>query len=195
MEEHREILRILRAQSGDIKALDELLRSVERPLFRLVHRIVCHQEVAEDVLQDVFILICRNLTFLRDPEHFLSWAYRIAARQATRRARRESRTPVGLDDRALAQLPDPDVPDPLREVMKDRLPALVNQIPPAGRAVLALHYLDDLTLPEVADVLEIPLGTVKSRLSYGLGLLRQMLGSGESSGTEPSTSGNTHEAS
>ena len=78
MSPHDEVIDVLLAQSGDIGALDRLLRSIQEPLFLRVLSIVAERELAEDVVQDVFILLLRKLGWLRDPRHFRAWAFRIA---------------------------------------------------------------------------------------------------------------------
>ena len=65
--------------------------------------------------------------------------------------------------------------DPLRHIQQVQLNELIPAVPPASRSVRALHYSEDLTLPEVAEILGIPIGTVKSRLAYGLKYLRDKL--------------------
>src|SRR5262249_26250158 len=79
--------RVLLAQSGDREALDALLRDVQGPLYGYLVGLVGHGHLAEDILQDVFVLICRKLAWLRVPEVFRPWAYRIASREAFRRLR------------------------------------------------------------------------------------------------------------
>lgn len=179
-------LRVLSAQSGDRQALDELLREVQAPLFRCIRAITGQRELAEDVLQDVLVILCRQLVWLREPRLFRAWSYRIASREALRRLARERRAPL-VDDQALEQLPDAALPDPVRRGLAARMPALVAELTPACRPVLALHYLEELTLPEVADILGLPLGTVKSRLAYGLRLLRDRLQPGPANGAAPQT--------
>jgi RNA polymerase sigma-70 factor (ECF subfamily) len=152
-----------------------LLRSVQEPLFLRIRAIVRHHEAAEDVLQDVFILIHGKLGWLREPRHFRAWAFRIDAREAFLSVAKDRRRPGANAVAALGGLEDPTRPDPLRAVEKERMPGLVGDLPAGSRAVLTLHYLDDLPLTEVADVLGLPVGTVKSRLSYGLRLLRERL--------------------
>ncbi len=177
-------LRVLRAQSGDRQALDDLLREVQGPLFRCIRAITAQRELAEDVLQDVLVILCRQLVWLREPRLFRAWSYRIASREALRRLGRERRVPL-TEVGALERLPGVALPDPVRRDLAARLPALVAELTPACRPVLALHYLEELTLPEVADILGLPLGTVKSRLAYGLRLLRGRLQLGPPSGAAP----------
>jgi RNA polymerase sigma-70 factor (ECF subfamily) len=161
---------IARAQCGDRDALEQLLRSVQAPLYRFVHRIV-GPELAEDVLQDVLITIARKLNWLSEPRLFRAWAFRVASRAAFRQLKKETRHgPHETDDAVLDAIPAPSKPLP-----EDQLNALLDDatLSPASRAVLILHFAHDMTLEDVAAVLELPLGTVKSRLAYGLKALRR----------------------
>ena len=87
---------VLRAQSGDRQALDSLFRAVQSPLYRYLLRLLSDPSLAEDVLQDVFLLIYRKLRWLRDPRLFRCWAYRIASREAFRKLKKERRWRQGL---------------------------------------------------------------------------------------------------
>ncbi|MBS1789065.1 MAG: RNA polymerase sigma factor [Acidobacteria bacterium] len=168
----QEVFLVLRAQAGDREALDELLKLVQEPLFRYIASLVGARSLAEDILQEVFILIYRKLNWLREPELFRPWAYRIATRETFRHLKRERRwSDSGVDEATLA-----DVPAPTRDSLTPELIAqLVEQISPASRAVIVLHYLHEMQLDEIADVLGLALGTVKSRLAYGLGSLRKLI--------------------
>lgn len=167
-----ETLWALRAQCGDQEALEKLLRSVQPALYRYVRRLTGDTD-ADDVVQDVLVAIARNVEWLLEPGLFRSWAFRIASRAAFSHLRRVRRR--GVEDGAdmlLASLPAPE-PPPDNELLAELLDA--NVLSPASRAVLALHFQEEMELAEVAAVLEIPLGTVKSRLAYGLKTLRRYL--------------------
>ena len=173
----RETWLVLRAQSGDREALDELLRSVQEPLFRYVLRVAGDRAMAEDVVQEVFLKIYRKLAWLEDPALFRPWAYRIATREAFRHLGRERRWADQVrDDGVLAAVAAAEAPeDALAAELRERLPELLERVSPASRAVLVLHYLDGMRLGEVAAVLEAPVGTIKSRLAYGLASLRRAM--------------------
>ena len=162
-------LLVLRAQQGDRAALDGLLKGIQRPLFGYIARLVARSGVAaEDVLQETLLRIVRNLEWLKEARYFRTWAFRIASREAFRALGR-SREHEELDDTLPA-------PAPLsRDELRD-LGDAVARLSAASQAVVVLHYYEELPLDEIADVLEIPLGTVKSRLAYGLKQLREMHG-------------------
>jgi len=169
-----EILRVLQAQSGSRKALDELFKSVQEPLFRYIVTLVDDRHLAEDVLQEVFIRIFRKLRWLREPQAFRAWSYQIATREAFRYLKKErSWTDQVRDDDVLNVMP---VAEPVYSPeLVQQLPELVGELSPASRAVIVLFYLHELSLVETAAVLDIPVGTVKSRLAYGLESLRRRL--------------------
>lgn len=162
----------LRAQCGDREALEQLLRSVQPTLHRYVRRLVGDAD-ADDVVQDVLVSIARNVIWLVEPRLFRPWAFRIASRASFSHLRRVRRRGVEQNaDDVLASLPAPE-PPPDNELLAELLDEDV--LSPASRAVLVLHFQEEMPLDEVAAVLEIPLGTVKSRLAYGLKTLRQYL--------------------
>jgi RNA polymerase sigma-70 factor (ECF subfamily) len=161
---------VLRAQCNDREALELLLRSAQPSL----HRYLCNLIgvfYADDVLQEVLITVCRKLKWLHTPELFGPWVYRIASRTAFRHLKRERRWLEQVRDKSvLEETPAPEI-QTTAEILQHLLNA--DSISPASRAVLALHFQEELSLPEVAAILEIPLGTVKSRLAYGLTALRK----------------------
>lgn len=169
----RESLWVLQAQSGSHEALNELFKSVQEPLFRYIVSLVRNQHLAEDILQEVFIRIYRKLRWLREPEAFRAWTYQIASREAFRYLNREQRWSEQVrDETTLAALPASEPTEFPRELIES-LPQLVEGLSPASRAVVVLFYLHELSLVETAAVLDIPVGTAKSRLAYGLEKLRR----------------------
>jgi RNA polymerase sigma-70 factor, ECF subfamily len=172
----RETRLVLLAQSGDRAALEELFESVEPPLLRFIRGSVGERALAEDVLQEVFILIYRKLYWLREPELFRPWAYRIAGREVVRQLKRERRWAERAGDEAELESLAAETREEFRPDLTGRLPELLSKVSPASRMVLVLHYLEEMPLQEVADVLGLPLGTAKSRLAYGLAALRKEVG-------------------
>jgi RNA polymerase sigma-70 factor, ECF subfamily len=166
-------LLVARAQLGDLRALDALLAAVQAPLFRHLVSVLGDEHAAEDALQETLFTISRRLGTLREPQWFRAWAYRIANRTAMRHGRRSRRAPEAVDPAELSELPA-DEPEPMDDPEHiASLVASIDSLPPASRSVLRLHYVDGLTQPEISEALEISLGTVKSRLAYGLAALRK----------------------
>jgi DNA-directed RNA polymerase specialized sigma24 family protein len=139
---------VLRAQCSDRDALELLLRSIQPSLRRYLGGLVGTFH-ADDVLQEVLIVVARKLVWLEQPE---LWP----------------RDEAALEDVAA---PDSHPPD---ELLRDL--ATMDGISPASRAVLVLHFQEEMSLPAIAAIWEVPLGTVKSRLAYGLTALRKQLG-------------------
>lgn len=168
----QEALWVLRAQCGDREALELLLRSVQPAVHRYLCGLVGPADAA-DVVQEVLVRVYRRLEWLETPGLFRPWVFRIASRAGFRHLKRERRwREQAREDALLEDIPAPDPPP--REGVLQALHHM-DGISPASRAVLVLHFQEELSLPEVAAVLELPLGTVKSRLAYGLTALRKQL--------------------
>jgi RNA polymerase sigma-70 factor (ECF subfamily) len=159
---------VLKAQAGDREALDTLLTRMQGPLYRYLRAVLGDATLAEDVLQEVLFTIYRKLDWLRDPALFEAWAFRIASRAAFKKLKKTRR----LNEEPLPEEVPIELPAENVDGLLDALPAHIDALSPASRAVLTLHYGQSMTLSDVADVLGISLGTVKSRLAYGLRCLR-----------------------
>ena len=128
-------------------------------------------DLADDILQETSIHIFRKLPFLREPAVFHAWTLRIASRIAVTHLKRAHRWQP-LDDSLLGTFtPNPNLGGPPDAAFL----SLLDRVSPASRAVLLLHYQHDLSLEETAVVLDIPVGTAKSRLHYGVATLRKHL--------------------
>ena len=161
---------MLRAQAGDREALELLLRSVQPALNRYLRGLV-GQVHADDVTQEVLLIVYRKLWWLTSAKLFRPWMFRIASRTAFRFLKKARRWPGHhRDDEALDMLVAP-VPPPAPGAVEELL--ATTELTPASRAVLLLHFEEEMSLQDVAAVLELPLGTVKSRLAYGLAALRR----------------------
>jgi RNA polymerase sigma-70 factor (ECF subfamily) len=160
------------AQNGDQDALEVLLRRYYRPLRAFISPLVGTSH-ADDVLQEIALTIFQKLRYLRHPAAFRPWAFRLAARRAFRYLKRETRWKLlETDPDVITSLPAPEPPP---DALEPGLLAIIEQVSPASRAVLLLHYQQQLSIEETATVLEIPLGTAKSRLAYGVSVLRKLL--------------------
>jgi RNA polymerase sigma-70 factor (ECF subfamily) len=164
---------IVRAQSGDLRAFEFVLREIEPALRGYVGRLLGAPAVVDDVLQETFLRIWRGLAWLDDPTLFHAWIYRIATREAYRAMRRErAREDVRVDTGALDGMAAAFA-DPATKLDAERCLA---QVSPLARIVLAAHYFEGLTLEDIAAATGAPLGTIKSRLASGLAQLRTLMG-------------------
>jgi RNA polymerase sigma-70 factor (ECF subfamily) len=171
-------LLVARAVDGDRAALELLLdRNADR-IHAVCRRIVAHPEDALDATQEAMIAIARGITRFDARAAFSTWCYRIATNAAIDELRRNRRRPRPVDL---------DVPDPVApasgpdEVVAARLDvdAALRRVPEEFRVAVVLRDLCDLDYAEIAQLLEIPPGTVRSRISRGRALLVEQLGSPE----------------
>ena len=133
---------------------------------------------ADDVTQDAFLRAWQELPRLRDPDRFLPWVRRIVVNVARDGQRRDRRRPQVVEWSAAGAATGAASPgrgDPATSDRLTDLHAALVELSVDQRAVVGLHYLADLTLPDVAATLGIPVGTVKSRLNAALVVLRRRL--------------------
>lgn len=161
------------AQSGDRQALDTLLRDFQTALYRHACTIVSDPDLALDALQASLLLIARRLGTVRDPHWFRAWAYRITTRESLRVARRLGRDRRMFNDAIPIETLTVAAPEEATALARQWTERLT-ELPPAAQIVMQLHFLENMKLTEIAEALEVPLGTVKSRLAYGLGRLREL---------------------
>ncbi len=168
----------VRCQLGEPAAFDLLIERWHQPLWRYVRRLSSDDEAAADTLQDVWLRVLRAFPRLRDPSRLRAWLFGIARRTLMDRVRGRYAEPhpLPLDEIPLAAPDDDDgglTADRAGDlgVMHDELARL----PFTERDVLVLFYLQELSLAQLAEVLGVPVGTVKSRLHRARHLLRRHL--------------------
>jgi RNA polymerase sigma factor (sigma-70 family) len=165
----RDALLVIGAQLGDRRSLAELVGLWHDPVWRYVRRMLDRPGVADDVSQEVWASVLKALPGLRQPERFAPWLFTIARRSVMDRLK-QSYNPEDLPES------DRAVDDHVAAVL-DRAQVVegLAGLPVREREVLILFYLQDLALQDCAHVLEVPVGTVKSRLSRARQLLRDRL--------------------
>jgi RNA polymerase sigma-70 factor (ECF subfamily) len=158
-------LLVIRAQEGAVAAFSELVTRWQGRLWRLAWRLTDDEQAAWDVLQEAWIVISRRIGRLGDPSAFPAWAYRITSNKSRdwiRRRQRMRRADEAYGQRwhEVDESGDPNDRQfaGLREALAD--------LPGRDRAILSLRYEDDFSTVEIAEILGIPAGTVKSRLHY-----------------------------
>lgn len=164
-----------RAKRGDQDAFSRLVDGSVDRMCTVAHLILRDADRAQDAVQEALVSAWRDLPSLRDAEALDAWLYRLTVRSCYRQARRERR-------RALIELhamPDAatdlggDVALPIVE--RDRLERELGRLPVDQRAVIVIRFYLGCSVPEVAEILGIPLGTAKSRLNRGLLALRDAI--------------------
>jgi RNA polymerase sigma-70 factor (ECF subfamily) len=167
---------IVRAQNGERNAFSELVRIHTRGVFNVVYRMCGDALVAEDAAQETFIRAWQNLSSYRPQTSLRNWLYRIAFNAGMDMLRKEKRIlPTDIEE---MNLPD-DRPGPESMVSQNERTAMVQKailsLPDASRAVLVLKEYEGMSYREIADALDIPIGTVMSRLNYARKLLKENL--------------------
>lgn len=161
---------IVRAKRGDHDAFAELVDGALRRLDAAARLILRDPYLAQDAVQDSLIRAWRDLPGLRDPARFDAWLYRLTVNACLDLVRRRRRRLIEVELFPIDALNVPDHSGALAD--REVLDGALRRLDPAHRAVVALHYLLGMPLPEVAASLGIPYGTAKSRLHYALTAMR-----------------------
>ena len=156
-------LLVLESQDGDVDALKKLIDRWQPRLLRHATRRIGDPEAARDVVQEAWVGIIKSLRRLQDPARFPAWAYTIVARKAANWIQRRQRERK-INESAASESESSQRPQTNNEV--NRLRDALRRLPANQRELLTLYYVEGLTVPEIADVLGIPAGTVKSRLFH-----------------------------
>ena len=160
------------ARAGDRSALEALLGAYAPLAYGICRRIVTNDEDARDATQDALIAIARSITGFDGSARFTTWAYRVTTNAALDEVRRRKRRPIPDDEADPGATPDPaDAVD-----ARLTLDAALDQLLPEFRAALVLRELGGLDYDEIAATLDIPPGTVRSRIARGRAQLAAALG-------------------
>lgn len=166
---------------GRAAAFEELVRRHEGRVYAVCYRMLGREEDARDASQDAFLQALRKLSQFRGDAAFGTWLHRIAVNACYDQLRKKARQPMLLlavdDDRGAEPEPGPPVPDHAEGVVGgiDVQRALL-EVPVDFRVVLVLHDVRDLGYDEIAAILDVPIGTVKSRLHRGRIALGKAMG-------------------
>lgn len=178
---------IWRLRERDLSALGELFERYRNQVYRVALAIVRDPQVAEDILQDCFLKL-HVYAHRVDPERpLMPWLYRVTANLSYTYVSRHQKRSTDLDQVA-EQLSTPggQAPDRVTEraELQSNVRAAIENLATNQRIVVILHYLANMSLQDIADVLGCPVGTVKSRLHYAREKLRHELGAIDSLSSE-----------
>ena len=181
---------VARAQEGDALAIDSLIRTHSPGIYRFVHRLVRDAEDAEDLTQEVFLRMIRHIGRFDPSYRFETWLYRIARNLCYDRGRKKQRWRFARWSREeadegrdpISQLAETD-PDALTATLAketgETLDAAVAALRPPYREILVLFHYEDLSYQEIAQILEVPMGTVMNRLYRARQALKKALLNGK----------------
>lgn len=165
-------LLVLRCQEGDADAFDALVGRWQERLWRHAWRLTGSEDAAWDVLQETWIAVSRDIRRLEDPAAFQGWAYRISSnkcRDWVRRRRRQRQADETYSEQARNTEDAASEAGDLAATLQEALARL----PGRDRAILSLRYAEGFDIAEIAEILAVPPGTVKSRLHYARRRLSQ----------------------
>lgn len=161
------------AQSGDRRALEELLRRHQDQIHAICRRLAGNDADGQDATQEALIAIVKGLPRFQGRARFSTWAYRVATNAALDELRRRSRRPVPseTDDRQAASIGD----DPASVVARLDLDAALAQLPEEFRVPVVLRDVAGCDYAEIGQILQIPPGTVRSRIARGRARLAEAM--------------------
>jgi RNA polymerase sigma-70 factor, ECF subfamily len=169
---------VLQMQQGSLEALGELYDRYQRMVHRTALVITGDGEAAADLVQDVFLRLHRFASHIDPLRPIEPWLYRMTVNLSYTWLKRNRHWLQPLEDLADWLIGSRPSPSEVVEMQDDwnRVQKAVAQLPFQQKVVIVLYYLNDLSLQDIADILEVPVGTVKSRLHYGRTALKKNLG-------------------
>jgi len=175
---------VARSIGGDLDSFNQLVVRWERPIYALAYRVIGREEDARDVCQETFLRAFRALRGFKGQAKFSSWLYRITLNLCRDWIRRERRAPtaqapegVDLVELAASEQGDVETVEDLvsRRLLGRAVARAMAGLPEDQRTAIILKEYHGLTFQEIADLLDCPLSTVKTRLYQGLSVLRRQL--------------------
>ena len=162
---------VIRCQTEDDGAFEELIKMFHVRIYRYAIRLMGSTADIDDVLQDVWIDVYRNIHRLRNTRSFASWLFKIVRNKIYMRFRQKK---IHVYHVPVYELPD--ISEPVPDLSDENLSQLLeclDQLPVEQKDVLILKYYEDLSYKEMADCMNCPVGTVRSRLHYAKKMLKQ----------------------
>ena len=167
-----ERLLVLRCQTGDEDAYRELVGRFGPRLRYFLRKLVGQIDRADDLAQEVWLDVLRQLPRLKEAGAFTTWLYRIAHGKAMLDGRRNGRAPATIPD--VEWIPDKE-DDSFSAEDAAQIHAALDRLEPAQREVLVLRFLEELSYEEIGQIVDCPLGTVRSRIHYAKAALQRIL--------------------
>ena len=171
---------VTRCVEGDTESFNALMQRWERPIYRLAYRLIGREDDARDVCQETFLRAFRGLKKFRSEAKFSSWLYRIAINLCRDWVRRERRTPVVAapeDIDILDLAPADDTSESIQDLVERRelggvVAKAMKALSKEQRTAVVLKEYHGFTFQEISNLLDCPVGTIKTRVYHGLSQLR-----------------------
>lgn len=173
-----------RCQQGDMAAFTELVNRYKDKVYNLAVRMLRDRGDAEDLAQETFLNVYRAVATFRVDERFSTWIYKIASNLCIDRLRKRRHLTISLDapvqegEELYRQVPDwSHAPEPLYEQseLREDVQAAIDQLPSKYRLIILLRHMQDMAYEEIATVMDLPVGTVKTRLFRAREILKRHL--------------------
>lgn len=162
-----------RAKAGDHESFAALVSEHEAMVFSLAWHVLHDRQRSEEIAQDVFLQLYRNLDGIASPAHLVHWLRQVTTRRCIDQIRRGRFRSISLDDVVDLETTAESPTDPL---LQRRLREVIATLPDLQRIVLTLRYQEDLDPSEICRIVKMPVNTVKSHLHRALLALRKKLG-------------------
>lgn len=172
-----EQLPVPQARAGEQAAWDALFRRYQLPLYTYIFELVRDEQASLDIVQDSFISAARHISSLREDGKFGGWLFGIAHQKCIQRWRKQSHDHVIREEMSSDPPEFEEGPDEflVRREEENQVMELLNRLSSPHRSVVLLHFLEDFSLEEIAEITGARLGTVKSRLHYAKRALRKLM--------------------
>lgn len=172
-----------RCRRGDMNAFERVVAETQGGVYNIAYSVLGNHEEAQDATQEIYVRVWRSLPTFRGEARFTTWLYRIAVNSSLNRRRRlKGRMAEMEDDGVLERLESPEADPADAAIASERNRALwaaVRCLPAKYQVVIQLFYRQQLTYDEMAEVLSMPLGTIKAQLSRARRALAGLLHAGQ----------------
>ena len=177
MVSEHEQLPVAQARTGDAEAWNALFKRYQLPLYSYVFELLHDEQTSLDVVQEAFINAARHIGNLRQDDKFGSWLFGIAHQKCLQRWRKTRPEEIPIDETDDGYADEVAGPEELliRKEQEAAFMSNLEQLAPAHRSVLLLHFIEDFSLEEIAAITETRVGTVKSRLHYAKKAFKKLL--------------------
>lgn len=167
----KEELLVIKAQQGDKRAFGALYRAYQPSLVRFAYRLCANDQMAFDAVQEAWVTTAKTISDLYNPAHFRARIFKAVRWRCLDALRRQQRNlnNIDVDETEIA------APERTFWATQGQIVALISTLPAEEQQAIYLYYLEELKVEEIAAVMEIPAGTVKSRLNRARNRLKQQL--------------------